>query len=73
MAGFERLTLILSAWFALLVSRAATAGGAARLARGVAIAWPVSLLNLACILACRRHTGVDSTLLGVFRQGGAFR
>ncbi|MGY3925710.1 lipopolysaccharide biosynthesis protein [Aeromonas simiae] len=75
MAGFERLTLILSAWFALLslglqllAARLGSLEGVAIVSAGVSL-----LLNLACILACRRHTGVDSTLLGVFRQGGAFR
>ena len=75
MAGFERLTLILSAWFALLslglqllAARLGSLEGVAIASAGVSL-----LLNLACILACRRHTGVDSTLLGVFRQGGAFR
>lgn len=75
MAGREKLTLTLSAWFTalslilqLVVARYGSIEGIAMVSAAVAL-----LLNASCIYACRRLTGVDSTLVGLFRKQGMFR
>lgn len=75
MAGKERLTLLISGLFTLLSLGlqlwAARVGSLEQIAM---VSAAVSLLlNGACIYACRRLTGVDTTALGLFRSQGAFR
>lgn len=75
MAGKERLTLLISGLFTLLslglqlwVARVGSLEQIAMVSAGVSL-----LLNVACIYACRRLTGIDTTALGIFRRQGVFR